>query len=119
MNITNEIKFNSFLDNKKLWFLNIYKGRYIITISDLNKLLGFEVNLNNLYYEDNFNRRDWNALGRGELRNEFEIINNVHYEDETIFFVYLSGFLKILRILLRESIIDEIDINKIIHTMIY
>ena len=45
---------------------------------------------------------DWNGIG-GREKEEFEKHNNVRYEEETMFFLYITGFLKILKIIMEDG----------------
>ena len=85
------------------WFIKKYKNRAIITDKDLNTLLGLDFDFKKENIKDIIFRRDWNALGQGSIRKEFEEDNNVYYKDETFFFVYLPGFFKILKFLANEN----------------
>ena len=53
---------------------------------------------------------EFNGLGQGTLRVQFEEYNNVFYEDETIIYLTLAGALKIIRALMDKNIIS-LDIN--------
>ncbi|CAM2079447.1 MAG: hypothetical protein NSGCLCUN01_03667 [uncultured Clostridium sp.] len=100
------------------WFIKEYKGRKVITIRDIKELIGINIELKNLSIRNNiFRGKDWNGIG-GEIKKEFEKNNNLRYDGEIIFFVYITGFLKILKILIEhgkiellaaESILREID----------
>ena len=92
------------------WFIKRYKNRAIITDKDLQKLLDLDFDFKKENIRDIIFRKDWNALGQGALRKEFEKDNNVYYKDETFFFVYLSGFFKILKFLANEN---RISISKV------
>ena len=96
------------------WFIKKYKNRIIITDKDLIKLLGIDFDFKKENNENIIFRKDWNALGQGALRKEFEKINNVYYEDETFFFVYLSGFFKILKVLLNQNKLSLFQIENIL-----
>lgn len=96
------------------WFIKKYKGRIIITSNDLQELLGMDFDFKKLNNKNIIFRKDWNALGQGNLREEFEKANNIYYEDETFFFVYLSGFFKILKLLLNENKISLSQIKNIL-----
>lgn len=100
--------------DKYPWFIKRYKNRIIITDKDLIKLLGVEFNFKKENIKDIIFRKDWNALGQGVLRKEFEKTNNVYYEDETFFFVYLSGFFKILKFLVNENKISLSQVENIL-----
>lgn len=96
------------------WFIKRYKNRIIITDKDLIKLLEVNFDFKNENIKDIIFRKDWNALGQGALRKEFEKTNNVYYEDETFFFVYLSGFFKILKFLVNENRISLSKVENIL-----
>lgn len=96
------------------WFIKRYQNRIVITDRDLIKVLGIDFDLKELNNKDIIFRKDWNALGQGKSREEFEIDNNVHYEDETFFFVYLSGFFKILKLLFDENKLSLSQIENIL-----
>lgn len=96
------------------WFIKRYKNRIIITDKDLIKVLGIDFDFKKENNENIIFRKDWNALGQGALRKDFEKTNNVYYEDETFFFVYLSGFLKILKLLLDENKLSLSQIESIL-----
>lgn len=109
-NIVSQVKARS-----SLWFIKLHKGKVVITINDLNELLGMKIDFKEISKrKDIFDRRDWNALGRGKLREEFEKNNNIRYEEETFFFVYLTGFLKILKMLVNENKINLYEAESII-----
>lgn len=96
------------LTYKNPWFIKKYKGRGIITIEDLRKLIGIDIELKSLNGKNNiFRGIDWNGIG-GELKENFERCNNIKYDEKTIFFVYISGFLKILKILIEDDRISLI-----------
>ena len=100
------------------WFIKEYKGRMVIPIRDIKELIGIDIELKNLNIKNNiFRGKDWNGIG-GEIKEEFEKNNRVRYDGEVIFFVYITGFLKVLKILIEkgkvellvaESILREID----------
>lgn len=96
------------------WFIKRYKNRIIITDKDLIKLLEVNFDFKKENIKDIVFRKDWNALGQGALRKEFEKTNNVYYEDETFFFVYLSGFFKILKFLVNENRISLSKVESIL-----
>ena len=96
------------------WFIKRYQNRIVITDRDLIKVLGIEFDLKDLNNKDIIFRKDWNALGQGVLRKEFEKTNNIYYEDETFFFVYLSGFFKILKLLFDENKLSLSQIENIL-----
>lgn len=95
-------------ENDKPWFIKKYKDTEIITINDLNKLLGIDViKIKQFFRREYFTPAiDWNGLGQGHLREKFEKDNNVHYEEETFLYLYKSGVVKALKILGIENKID-------------
>jgi len=98
-NVDFKIKFEENIT--KLWFIKWHKGRPIITLNDFKKLTGIDLlTLKPFFREEYFSAGiDWNGLGQGALREEFERINNVHYEEETFIYMYASGITKALIIL--------------------
>lgn len=112
--IYNEIKVNNFNHYKYPWFIKKYNDRIIITIKDLKVLLGMDINFKELNNKNIIFRKDWNALGQGELREKFESDNSIHYEDETFFFLYLSGFFKILKLLFNENQLSLSQVENIL-----
>lgn len=105
------------LTNKYPWFIREYKGRIIITIRDIKELIGIDIDLKNLNAKNNiFRGRDWNGIG-GNLKEEFEKCNNVKYEEETIFFVHIIGFLKILKILMEDGKVDLLAAESILRVI--
>lgn len=110
----NETNINNFKTHKYPWFIKKYHSKAIVTIKDLELLLNININSKVLNNKNIIFRKDWNALGQGYLRKEFEKDNNIYYEEETFFFVYLSGFFKILKLLLNESKISLSQIESIL-----
>lgn len=109
------------LEDTSPWFIKFYKGKPIVTISDLYILVGEKVELGELIGNKNIiNYMDWNGIGRGNQREEFERINRVRYEDETLIYLHIIGFLKVLKIFIdknkitlhkAESILNSLDNN--------
>lgn len=105
------------LTDKYPWFIREYKGRIVVTIRDIKDLIGVDVDLKNLNIKNNiFRGRDWNGIG-GKSKEEFEKNNNIRYEEEIIFFVYLTGFLKILKILVEYGKVDLLEVESILRTI--
>ena len=113
--IYKEIQVNNIIENKYPWFIKEYKGRAIVTIKDIKELLGLHIDLKKINNKNNILRgKDWNGIGKGEVREEFARINNVNYKDDTIFFVYITGFLKILKVLIEDNKIELLDAENIL-----
>lgn len=96
------------------WFIKWYKGEPIVTLHDFATLTGIELYGRKPFFQQNIFRGglDYNGLGQGPLRIQFEQENNVHYEEETFSFLYESGLRKTLDILKKElssSLIAEIE----------
>ncbi|MFQ7821408.1 hypothetical protein [Clostridium sp.] len=84
-------------------FTKKYKGRAIVTIRDIKEIFGIDIELKKLNKSNNiFPGIDWNGIG-GREKEEFEKHNNVRYEEETMFFLYITGFLKILKIIMEDG----------------
>ena len=83
------------------------KGKPVIIKKELEEHLGTSVNKYMNYLKPAI---EFNGLGQGALRVQFEEYNNVFYEDETIIYLTLAGALKITRILMDKNIIS-LDIN--------
>ena len=95
-------------------FTKEYKGRMIITIRDIKEIFGIDIELKKLNRSNNiFIGRDWNGIS-GRAKEEFEKNNNVIYNEETIFFVYITGFLKILKIIMEEGKADLSSVENIL-----
>lgn len=109
------------LEDTSPWFIKFYKGKPVVTISDFYILVGEKVELGELIRNKNIiNYVDWNGIGRGKQRDEFERINRVRYEDDTLIYLYIVGFLKVLKIFIdknkitlrkAESIVNLLDNN--------
>ncbi len=109
------------LEDKSPWFIKFYKGRPIVTINDLYILVGKKVELGELIGNKSIiNYMEWNGIGRGNQREEFERINRVRYEDETLIYLHIVGFFKALKIFINkkkitlqkaESIVSLLDNN--------
>lgn len=105
------------LTDKNPWFIKEYKGRIVVTIRDIKELIGVNIDLKKLNINNNiFRGQDWNGIG-GVLKERFEKDNNVRYEEEIIFFVYITGFLKILKILMEDRKIDLLEAESILRTI--
>lgn len=87
------------------WFIKWYEGYPIITLYDFNQLIGLKGKRHKKFFSPKYFKPgvDWNGLGQGSSREEFERENNVHYEEETFAFMYLSGAVKALNILQEEN----------------
>lgn len=87
------------------WFIKWYKGQPVVTIHDFNELVGLDIlKLKQFFKKEYFTAGlDYNGLGQGPLREEFERINNVRYEEHTFMYLYLSGVAKALKILRDEN----------------
>lgn len=110
------------LNYQRPWFIKIFNGEPIITVHDFNLLVGVDVmKLKPFFHPPYFiGGVDWNGLGQGPLREEFERINNVHYEEETFLYFHLSGVAKALKILENEGVLPKKDINnKVFHLSNY
>ena len=84
-------------------FTKKYKGRAIVTIRDIKEIFGIDIELKKLNKSNNiFHGIDRNGIG-GREKEEFEKHNNVRYEEETMFFLYITGFLKILKIIMEDG----------------
>lgn len=82
-------------------------GKPVIIKTELEEYLGTSVNK---YIKHLIPCIEFNGLGQGDLREQFEEYNNVFYEDETIIYLTLAGALKTIRILMDKNIIS-LDIN--------
>ncbi|MFR4825587.1 MAG: hypothetical protein ACLUBI_12535 [Clostridium sp.] len=82
-------------------------GKPVIVKKELEEYLGTSVSK---YIKNLIPCVEFNGLGQGALRVQFEEYNNVFYEDETIIYLTLAGALKITRILMDKNIIS-LDIN--------
>lgn len=115
------------LNYQRPWFIKILKGEPIITVHDFNLLVGVDVmKLDAIKLKPSFHPHyfirgvDINGLGQGPLREEFERVNNVHYEEETFLYLRLSGVAKALKILENEGVLPKKDINnKVFHLSNY
>lgn len=77
-----------------------YRGKRIWILPDLATF--FHQNLNVLpFFRPEFFLAgyDWNGMGQGSSRTEFEQQNHCHYEEETITYVTACGLKKMLLIL--------------------
>ncbi len=83
------------------WFIKKHRGKSVITVSDFSKLIGIDISKEKLFFRPECFTPgyDWNGLGQGPLREEFELINNVHYEDDTFIYLYHPGVIKALKML--------------------
>ena len=87
------------------WFIKWLKGQPIVTLHDFNQLVGLEGKQHKKLFRLEYFKpgADWNGLGQGALREEFEKVHNVHYEEETFIYMYPSGVVKALNILEEEN----------------
>lgn len=100
-------------------FTKEYKGRIIITINDIKEIFGIDIELKKLNISNNiFIGIDWNGIS-GRAKEEFEKNNNVIYNEETIFFVYITGLLKILKIIMEEEKVDLSSVENILRMIDY
>ena len=100
-------------------FTKEYKGRIIITINDIKEIFGIDIELKKLNISNNiFIGIDWNGIS-GRAKEEFEKNNNVIYNEETIFFVYITGLLKILKIIMEEETVDLSSVENILRMIDY
>ena len=105
------------LIDKYPWFIKEYKGRMVITIRDIKELIGVNIDLKKLNIKNNiFRGEDWNGIG-GTSKEEVGKNNNIRYEEEIIFFVYITGFLKILKILMEDSKVDLLEVESILRAI--
>lgn len=82
-----------------------YDEKPIWLIYDLEKFFDCDLDVCPFFRREFFiPGYDWNGLGQGPKRKEFEIINRCHYEDETIIYVSACGLKKMLLIL---SIVEQ------------
>ncbi|SNR85569.1 BRO family, N-terminal domain [Anaerovirgula multivorans] len=86
------------------WYIKWYKGLPIVTLHDFKVLTGLDLHgMEPFFRLKHFTPAvDYNGLGQGPLRQEFERVNNVHYEEETFIYMYASGVKKALRILAND-----------------
>lgn len=105
---------NNILNFDNLGLIRWYKGDPVVTLNDFEKITGIDlIELGPFFKLEYFTGGiDWNVLGQGELRKEFEKINNVKYEGETLTFMYLSGFIKALKIINEMKTNRKIDYRK-------
>lgn len=82
-------------------------GKPVIIKKELEDYLGTSVSK---YINHLIPCIEFNGLGQGTLRENFEEYNNVFYEDKTIIYLTIAGALKIIRILMDKNIIS-LDIN--------
>ena len=100
-------------------FTKEYKGRIIITINDVKEIFGIDIELKKLNISNNiFIGIDWNGIS-GRAKEEFEKNNHVIYNEETIFFVYITGLLKILKIIMEEEKVDLSSVENILRMIDY
>ena len=83
------------------------KGKPVIIRKELEEYLGISINKYMNYLKPAI---EFNGLGQGALRVQFEEYNNVFYAEKTIMYLTLAGALKIIRILMDKNII-RLDIN--------
>lgn len=86
-----------------------YKGKPIVIKKDLEQYLGIKVNKYMSYLKPSI---EFNGLGQGTLRENFEEYNKAFYKEETIIYLSLIGALKIIKILIDNKLI-QLDINKL------
>ena len=99
------------LKNKQYCFTKKYKGRIVVTMKDIKEIIGIDIDMKKLSKSNNiFIGWDWNGIA-GISKEEFEKNNNVIYDEETIFFVYITGLLKILKIIMEEGKIDLLSVE--------
>ncbi len=109
---------NNILESIYPWFIKFYKGRPIVTINDFYILVGEEIGLGELIRDKSIiNYIDWNGIGKGKNREEFERVNEVKYEDDTLIYLHITGFLKILKIFINENRITLSEVEKIINLL--
>ena len=82
-------------------------GKSVIIKKELEEYLCTSINKYMNYLKLSI---EFNGLGQGTLRVQFEEYNNVFYEDEAIIYLTLAGALKIIRALMDKNIIS-LDIN--------
>lgn len=92
------------------WFVKRYDGKPIVTLHDFETLTGIELYGRKPFFRPEIFKGglDFNGLGQGPLRKQFEQENNVHYEEHTFLFLYKSGLRKTLNILEKELSFDLI-----------
>ncbi len=85
--------------------VKIYRGRKIVVVDDFIALTGIDIRKHKKVFREEYfiPGVDWDGLGQGPLREEFEQLNNCHYDQETIIYMYESGFKKLIRILLENG----------------
>ncbi|WP_300856889.1 hypothetical protein [uncultured Clostridium sp.] len=99
------------------WFVKKYKGKIVIMIKDIEKLIGVNIYLKDLNVKNNiFAARDWNGIS-GKIKEEFEKINNIECKEDIIFFVYISGFFKILKNVIEEGKVDVLEVENILRVI--
>lgn len=109
---------NGIIQYEYPWFIKIYNGRPIITLNDLTILLGVKINLSDLIKDKMIIAYiDWNGIGRGASRKEFEESNLVKYEDETLIYLYISGLFKILKMFMDENKMKFYELENIIRLL--
>lgn len=91
-----------------------YKGVPVIIKEELEQYLGVKINKYISYLKPAI---EFNGLGQGTLRVQFEEYNNAFYEEETIIYLSLIGALKIIKILLDNKLI-KLDTNRLEQNLI-
>lgn len=76
------------------------KGKPVIIKKELEEYLGTSVNKYMNYLKPTI---EFNGLGQGDLRVQFEEYNNVFYVEQTIIYITLVGALKIIKILMDKN----------------
>lgn len=76
------------------------KGKPVIIKKELEEYLGTSVNKYMNYLKPAI---EFNGLGQGALRVQFEEYNNAFYVEETIIYMTLAGALKIIKILIDKN----------------
>lgn len=91
------------------WFIKWYNGKPIITLHDFTALTGIELIGRKPFFrpEKFVGGLDFNGLGQGPLRIQFEQENGVHYEEETFMYLHPVGLRKVLNILENEKAISS------------
>lgn len=86
-----------------------YNGKPIWLVCDLEKFFGRKLDVTPFFRPEFFvGGYDFNGLGHGTFRQQFEQDNQCHYEDETIMYVTACGLKKMILIL---SLGEKIDRN--------
>lgn len=103
-----------YLEANQTSLIKWYGEKPIITRKDFIDFTGEDIRKHKLFFRQEIFTpgQDWNGLGQGPLRIEFEIVNNVHYDEETFIYMYESGVRKAIDILklslsLRNKILKD------------